>query len=246
MYGDLAHLWPLVSPPEDYAGEARHWREALRAHLGPGRHSILELGVGGGNNLSHLTAEFDAAAVDLSEGMLAHSRRRNPSVDHHVGDMRTVRLGRTFDAVIAHDAISYLRTEDDLRATFATAAAHLRPGGLFVCAPDWFQETFRSPSVDVHGPRGDAASDAGELTFVEFVHDPNPADTTIEVVYVFFRRRGGRVDVEEDRHTLGLFPLATWLALLGESGFRAGTRPYPVHEDGHEAWLLTGVLEPTR
>lgn len=35
-----------------------------------------------------------------------------------------------FDAVLAHDAISYMLTEDDLRAVFATARAHLRPGGL--------------------------------------------------------------------------------------------------------------------
>ena len=67
MYDELAHLWRLISPPEDYADEARYWRDALRAKLGSGRHEILELGVGGGNNLSHLTSEFQATAVDLSE-----------------------------------------------------------------------------------------------------------------------------------------------------------------------------------
>ena len=29
--------------------------------------------------------------------------------------MRSVRLGRTFDAVFVHDAIAYMTTEDDLR-----------------------------------------------------------------------------------------------------------------------------------
>ena len=37
--------------------------------------------------------------VDLSDGMLAVSRQLNPECEHHLGDMRTVRLGRTFDAV---------------------------------------------------------------------------------------------------------------------------------------------------
>ena len=111
MYGDLAELWPLISAPEDNAHEASYWRRALRSKLGPGRHSLLELGVGGGNNLSHLTDDFDATAVDLSPGMLVHSQRLNPSVEHHVGDMRTVRLGRKFDAVIAHGAIGYMLTE---------------------------------------------------------------------------------------------------------------------------------------
>ena len=121
MYDEFAHLWTLISAPEDYAEEARYWRDALREKLGPGRHEILELGVGGGNNLSHLTSGFQATAVDISEKMLANSTRLNPGVEHHVGDMRTVRLEREFKAVLIHDAISYLTTEDDLRKTFATA-----------------------------------------------------------------------------------------------------------------------------
>ena len=47
LYDKLAYLWPVISPPEDYAEEASHWRTALRKHLGPGRHRLLELGVGG-------------------------------------------------------------------------------------------------------------------------------------------------------------------------------------------------------
>ena len=238
MYHELAHLWPLVSRPEDYADEARHWHDALRAHLGSGRARILELGVGGGNNLSHLTKDFDATAIDLSEAMLENSRRLNPSVEHLVGDMRTVRLGRTFDAVLAHDAISYMTSEDDLRAALATAALHLRPGGVFICAPDWFRETFDRPRASVHGPRGVDP----ELTMFTYAFDPDPADATIEEVFVFVIRTGGHVEIVEDRHVTGLFSLVTWRRLLAETGFRVETRPYPVHADGHDAWLLIGVL----
>ena len=127
LYGDLAHLLPLMSPPDIYKEEARYWLRELRARLAPGKRRILDLGTGGGHHLHRLTAEFDATAVDLSEAMLSHSRRLNPGVDHHVGDMRTVRLGETFDAVLVHDAISYMTTEADLLSVFATARAHLRP-----------------------------------------------------------------------------------------------------------------------
>ena len=51
LYGDLAYLWPLVSPVEDYAAEARCWQDVLRSKLGPGRHCLLELGAGGGHHL---------------------------------------------------------------------------------------------------------------------------------------------------------------------------------------------------
>jgi SAM-dependent methyltransferase len=239
MYHELAHLWPLMSVPADYADEARHWRDALHAYVGPGRAHILELGVGGGNLLSHLTRDFVATAVDISDAMLANSRRLNPSVQHHVGDMRTVRLGRTFAAVIAHDAVSYLTTEDDLRSTFATAAAHLAPGGVFICAPDWYRETFAGAHASAHGPRGVDP----ELTMFLYAFDPDPTDTTIEQLFLFALRRGGDVEVIEDRHVLGLFPLATWIALMAEAGFHVEKRPYPVHTDGHDAWLLCGVRE---
>jgi trans-aconitate methyltransferase len=53
--------------------------------------------------------------VDLSEEMLVVSRRLNPECEHLLGDMRTLRLGRSFDAVFVHDAIDYMTTEADLR-----------------------------------------------------------------------------------------------------------------------------------
>ena len=154
LYDDLAYLWPVISPPEDYAAEAVYWRRALREKLGPGRHHVLELGVGGGHNLSHLTPYFQATAVDLSPRMLALSEKLNPGVEHHLGDMRTVRLGRKFDAVLVHDAISYMLNEDDLRATFATARYHLRPGRRTVGGPGFGEGHVpaRSPELAIKAP----------------------------------------------------------------------------------------------
>ena len=93
---------------------------------------VLELGSGGGNNAVHLKADLDLTLVDLNAEMVAVSQRLNPECVHAVGDMRTVRLGRTFDAVFVHDAIDYMLTEDDLRAAMVTAFEHCRPGGVVV------------------------------------------------------------------------------------------------------------------
>ncbi len=237
LYDEFAHMWPLISPPHHYAEEASYWREALRDKLGPGRHEILELGVGGGHNLSHLTAEFDATAVDLSEKMLANSRRLNPGVEHHVGDMRTVRLERTFDAVLIHDAIGYMLTEDDLRATFATARAHLRPGGLFITTPDDFAETFPGTWVSHHSEKRDDL----EFTFIEYNYDADPDDNTVQSVFFYIWNEGGELTIEQDFHVTSLYPIATWERLMSEAGFRVEKRPYPVHEDGRDAYMLVGV-----
>ena len=240
LYGDLAGLWQLMSPPEDYYKEAQYWLRELRARLTPGRRRILDLGTGGGHNLHHLTGEFDATAVDLSEAMLAHSRRLNPGVEHHVGDMRTVRLGETFDAVLVHDAIDYLTTEADLLAVFATARAHLRPGGVLIVAPDHYTETFAPPLVD-YEIRRDAET---ELTYVEYSTDLDPNDTAIETTFVFFIKRNGNLSVEMDSHTMGLFPIATWESLLRTSGFEVERVDYPVSKDDRPMFLWVGQLLP--
>ncbi len=237
MYGELARYWPLISPAGNYVKESAIWRDVLRHKLGPGRHSILELGVGGGCNLSHLTSEFDAVAADISPQMVEQARKLNPGVEFHVGDMRTIRLGRTFKAVLIHDAISCMLTEDELRAAFATAAAHLEPGGVFLTSPDWVRESFEGPITDCATHR-DAAT---TFTYMGYIYDPDPADTTVKVLYRYFIREGGELRIEDDEHVLGLFPTQTWLRLLREAGFGPESLPYDV-EGGHGAPLFLGVL----
>ena len=240
LYSDLAYLWPLMSPPGEYAEEAAHWRRVLREALGPGRHRILELGVGGGHNLSHLAGDFDATAADISEAMLANSRRLNPGVAHLLGDMRTLRLDKKFDAVLIHDAISHMLTEHDLLAAFTTAAAHLNPGGIFVTAPDNFKETFKSPYTEccTH------SNDEMDLTYCEYGYDPDPGDTTISIFFTFLIRTGKDLQIEHDRGFTGLFPKDTWRRLFETAGFEFGERRFTLKPTGAEYTLLVGKLKP--
>ena len=53
--------------------------------------------------------------------MLALSRTINPECEHLQGDMRSVRLGRAFDAIFIHDAICYMTSEDELLEALRTA-----------------------------------------------------------------------------------------------------------------------------
>jgi SAM-dependent methyltransferase len=239
LYTDLAAIVRLLSPPAEYAEEAEFWRRVLRARLGEGRPHLLELGVGGGHNLSHLTAEFDATAVDLSAAMLEQCRALNPGVELLVGDMRTVRLGRTFDAVLIHDAISYMTTEEDLRAAFDTAASHLRPGGVFITSPDFTAETFQSPSVHTATHRAGAL----EVTYFEYAWDPDPADTTVEVLMTYVICEGRRARLEHDRHVIGLFPKATWLRVLGEAKFDVDEQAFALGPEAKPYTLLVGSID---
>ena len=239
LYDDLAYLWPLMSPPEEYAEEASYWRMNLREGLGPGRHKILELGVGGGHNLSHLTSDFEATAVDASEKMLALSRKLNARVEHHRGDMRDVRLGRTFKAVLIGDAISHMLSENDLFAAFNTAALHLEAGGMLIITPDYFRESFHEPHTEHHTH----SNDGMQLTYFEYAYDPDPGDTTIETLFTHVIREGARLRIEHDRFITGLFPKATWLRLMGKAGFMVEERSYRLKSTCTEYVMLIGRMQ---
>lgn len=248
LYSDLAWLWPVISPPEEYADDAVHWRRALWDKLGGGRHRILELGAGGGHNLSHLTKHFQATAVDISPQMLRLSTGLNPGVDHHLGDMRSVRLGRTFDAVLIHDAVSYLLTEEDIRDTLNTATVHLRLGGVLLIAPDWVREDFdRSTPKEFRWVRRKGSV---QVIIEEILHDPDPDDTQIESVYTYtineVGKDGGKNRVEKDSHITGLFPISTWTAFMKEAGFEVETTRLPSNEGGYGGVMFSGVLTSQR
>ena len=219
LYTDLASWWPLMSAPADYEEEATFYMHTLQDAAGAPIRTMLELGSGGGNNalfMKHHVSEL--VLTDLSDGMLVVSRALNPECEHVQGDMRTIRLGRTFDAVFVHDAITYMATEADLRHAIETAAVHCRPGGVALFAPDHLTETFQ-PGTDCGGHDG---PDGAGLRYLEWTWDPDPTDSSTTTSYTYvLRSPDGTVRVEHDLMQEGLFPRATWLRLLDEAGFDA-------------------------
>ena len=226
IYGELADWFPLLTPPEEYAEEAAAYQRALLDAATRPVTTLLELGSGGGHNASHLKQGFTMTLVEPADGMLAISKRLNPECEHLQGDMRTVRLGRQFDAVFIHDAVCYMTSEADLKAAMATAALHCAPGGAVLFAPDHVRENF-TPRTD-HGGHD---RDGRGLRYLEWVWDPDPGDTTYTVDYaVMLRERDGSVRVEHDRHIEGLFSRHDWLRWLADAGL-ASTRVILEHSE---------------
>jgi len=236
LYGELASWWTLLSPPSDYVEEAAFYWETLGAACDRPPQSLLELGSGGGNNASHLKAHARMTLVDRSPAMIEMSRALNPECEHAEGDMRTVRLGRQFDAVFFHDAICYMPTEADLRRTIETAFVHCRPGGAALFAPDYVRENFR-PSTNHDGEDGEQRS----LRYLEWTWDPDPTDTTYIVDYAYLLRESdGSSRVEHDRHIEGLFARADWLRFLSEVGFESSVLPSEHSELGYKCEVFVG------
>jgi trans-aconitate methyltransferase len=226
IYGELAPWFHLLTPPEHYEDDAAAVLGLLRERVEGPLETLLELGSGGGNTASHLRRDLRLTLTDLSRPMLDLSETINPGVEHLIGDMRTIRLGRVFDAVLIHDAICYMTSHADLRAAMTTAFEHLRPGGAAVFMPDHVRETLE-PATDHGGeddpPQADGRPGRG-LRYLEWTTDPDPTDTTYQVDYaVLVRHADGSVEVHHDRHVEGLFPRQTWLDLLAGVGFEGWT-----------------------
>lgn len=236
LYTELASWWPLLSAPREYEQEAALYAEVIEGAVRGPAHTLLELGSGGGNNASYLKKRFAMTLVDLSPDMLAVSRKLNPECEHIEGDMRTVRLGRTFDAVFVHDAIMYLTTESDFTAAVRTCADHVRPGGIVLLVPDATQESFR--------PRTEAGGDDGEgraIRYLEWDHQSEGTSFTSTFVYVL-KEDGMPLRVEHEEHAFGLFARETWLRVMRDAGLEPRAIPDPLRPevDGLPSELFLG------
>lgn len=235
LYRDLTAWYHLVDPTEDHRDEAASYQAALERAASPSPETLLELGAGAGNNAFFLKQRFRCTLTDLSEEMQALSRALNPECEHILGDMRTLRLGRLFDAVMVHDAVVYMTTEDDLAAVARTAFAHTRPGGASVFAPDFVRETFHETTNLITCEAGSRA-----LRGVEWAWDPDPTDDTYRVEYAFVLRDGEDVRVVHDRHIEGLFSRATWVRVLESAGYDVTTVERPLDESGMTDEVFVG------
>ncbi len=217
IYRELAAWWPLISPPGQYAEEAGYLATVLDSHRGPPVREVLDLGSGGGHVAVHLTDRFSLTLVDLSPDMLAVSRRLVPRCRHRQGDMRTIRLGRLFDAVMVHDAIDYITGVDDLARVIETAFAHCRPGGIALFVPDYVKDEFAELTG---GGGGGPDEDGRQASFTEHTWDPDPADDWVQADYEFsLRGADGNVAVIRETHRLGAFSRDDWLRLISAAGF---------------------------
>ena len=127
-----------------------------------------------------------------------------------------MRLGRRFDAVTIFDSISYMLSEEDLRAAFRTAYTHLNQGGVLLTYAEETAERFKSNRTRYFT----GSTNRVEVTFIEHQYDPDPSDTISETAFVYFIHRDGHTEIETDRHLFGLFGFRTWLNVLSEVGFK--------------------------
>jgi SAM-dependent methyltransferase len=137
-----AAYYDLLYGDKDYSQEANYINSLILAHGGAAPSSILELGCGTGGHAAYLARSSKLLhGIDLSPQMVekAQARRGDLPVDlahrltFELGDIRSFRTERKFDVAISlFHVFCYQTSNVDLAAAFATARAHLNPGGLLI------------------------------------------------------------------------------------------------------------------
>jgi len=140
IFGNYARYYNLLYRDKDYYAEACYIHELIQSQS-PGARTVLNLGCGTGNHDFELEKfGYEITGIDLSKEMLAAANDRLNSshsacskISFQQGDIRTVRLDKTFDTVISlFHVMSYQTSNDDLVAAIATAKEHLSDNGVFV------------------------------------------------------------------------------------------------------------------
>ncbi len=228
LYTELAWLWPMWGDAAtEYAHYCQHVSGLIRKYAKRPAATLLDIGCGGGKNVLNLNRDFDVTGLDLSPVMLTQAKELNPGCTFVQGDMRNFRLGQAFDAVLMDDAISHMKCRADFMAAFRTAYTHLNPGGVLIATPDVTIETFQQNKTTTTPAKRDGL----DVVFVENVYDPDPTDEQYETTILYLIRDHGRLRIETEHWTMGIFSLETWRRVLTETGFEAHEGQYNSGKD---------------
>ncbi|RII25023.1 MAG: SAM-dependent methyltransferase [Geobacter sp.] len=250
IFGAYSRYYNLLYKDKDYPREAEYVHSLIRKHQA-GAKSILDLGCGTGRHDLLLTqVGYEVTGVDQSEAMLAvaSSQRsslnpQSPSLNFLQGDIRTVRLSSTFDVVISlFHVMSYQVTTADLQAAFATARAHLKPGGVFIF------DCWYGPAVLTDRPTVRVKRLEDEVISVTRIAEPvmHPNGNLVDVNYQVFIRDKASDMVEELREThrmrylflseIELFSAEMGLNIIESAEWLTGKQP------GFDTWGVCFVV----
>jgi SAM-dependent methyltransferase len=241
---DYAAAYDALYQDKDYAAECDLIERAFELY-GQGQvRRVLDLGCGTGGHAVPLSERgYTVVGIDRSLNMLQLARERGSTCRFELGDVTSIDLHETFDAVLMMFAVlGYQTSNTEAQAALATARRHLTPGGLFL-ADVWY-----GPAVLAQRPSDRAR--VIDLPNAESVIRLASAELdsraqACSVAYHLWRIGDGRVLSEtRERHRMRyFFPLELELLLAG-AGLelvRLGAFPQLEVEPNDSTWNVTIV-----
>jgi len=223
VYDKSARIYDLLyvgSGIKDYPAEAAELHRIIQ-DASPAAQTLLDVACGTGAHLVEMQRWYAVEGVDLSPAMLAVARTRLPGIPLREGDMRTLDLGKTFDAVTClFSSIDYMTDPAEMRAAIARLAAHVAPGGVLIIdgwvRPAQWRDNFRPDSPDV-------ASD-DEVTVVRLSYSRRDGSITELEMHHLVQTDGG-IDYFMEPHRLRLTETDEYVSAVTDAGLEARVIP---------------------
>jgi SAM-dependent methyltransferase len=242
-----ADAYDALYQDKDYDAEVGVVERVFQTYADGSVKRVLDLGCGtGGHSVVLAERGYEVVGVDRSESMLARAEARGSRARFEVGDLATLELAETFDAVLLMFAVlGYQVGNSDVAAALQTARRHLRPGGVL------FLDAWYGPAVLAERPsdRVKVVGD-GESQVLRSVSSELDARHHVCLVhYHVWRLEQGRLVSEtREHHTMRYFfplELELFLDMAGFEPRRLGGFPDLEAEPGQSSWNV-GVVAVAR
>lgn len=245
VFDAYGRYYDLLYQDKAYAAEAAYIRDTMARH-GVVAGDLLEFGSGTGKH-GRLLAEmgFRVHGIERSAQMVDRAAS-TPGFTCEQGDICSVRLGRTYDAVLSlFHVVSYQVSNAQVQAVFDRAAEHLAEGGLFVfdC---WYSPAVYTQQPAVRVKR--MADDEVEITRIaEPVLHPNENRVDVNYTIIAIRRASPAVQTFTETHPMRHFSLPEIDILAHRSGFeRVEAEEFLTRRPvGPETWGVCVTLRKT-
>lgn len=242
VFDAYGRYYDLLYRDKDYAGEAAYIRDVAARH-GVTSGELLEFGSGTGKHGRLLAGMgFRVHGIERSAEMVARAAAA-PGFTCEQGDICSVRLGRTFDAVLSlFHVVSYQVSNDEVQAVFDRAAEHLDDGGLFIF-DFWYSPAVHAQSPEVRVKR--MADDEVEITRIaEPVMRPNENRVDVNYTVIAIQRATGAVQTFRETHPMRHFSLPEIDLIAQRCGFhRVGAEEFLTGKPvGPQTWGACVIL----
>jgi SAM-dependent methyltransferase len=217
VFNTYSRYYDLLYQDKNYIAEV-DYIQGLLTRQGIAQGSLLEFGSGTGIHGGMRAARgYHVHGIERSAEMLARAIVTE-GFSCQKDDICEVRLGRTFDAVLAlFHVISYQITNADLVAVFTTAREHLKPGGVFIF-DFWF-----SPAVYSQQPSVRVKRIEGKQLEITRIAEPEiyPNENRVDVNYTIFARDllSGAIEMTSETHPMRHLSLPEIDLIASVSGF---------------------------
>lgn len=231
VFNTYSRYYDLLYRDKDYVAEAEYIAGLLERFSVSGKR-LLEFGSGTGKHGRLLAARnYEVIGIERSVEMVAQAEVTH-GFSCQQGDICTVQLGHTFDAVLSlFHVVSYQTTNDDVQAVFTRAADHLEAGGMFVF------DVWYSPAVYAQKPEVRVKRMVDEAIEITRIAEPvsHQNENRVDVNYTIFSHdtASGAVQTFSEIHSmrhfslpeLHLFAQISGFAVVGSEEFLSGKMP---------------------